>query len=267
MSAIHQPQLATGPSLRFLLPLYPGFQLLDAAGPLDILNFLSSPPHRIPITLTICAETLDPVPTKLSDLPLSDKWRYDSDAATGGIVNGRFTQKMSVDMTFEDVLSGKGEWDVMLIPGGVGSRVLRYPISTSEAGEGDVKGELAVQPLIDLIKSLAPKLKVGIMTVCTGSDILGYTSLLNKRRATTNMSRFADVAGRHRDVNWVKGARWVKSPVEEGKDGRGKENGEGLEIWTSAGVSAGMDLMLAFVAEKFGGRDVAWDLARRGECE
>jgi transcriptional regulator GlxA family with amidase domain len=49
-------------------------------------------------------------------------------------------------------------------------------------------------------------------------------------------------------VNWVRQARWVT-------DGN---------LWTSSGVSAGMDMMYAFVASQYG-EDIAKDLAQSGE--
>lgn len=49
-------------------------------------------------------------------------------------------------------------------------------------------------------------------------------------------------------VDWVAKARWVT-------DGN---------IWTSSGVSAGMDMMYAFITEVYGS-DVASDIARKSE--
>lgn len=49
-------------------------------------------------------------------------------------------------------------------------------------------------------------------------------------------------------VDWVREARWVN-------DG---------SLWTSSGVSAGMDMIYAFVASQYG-ETVADDLAQSGE--
>ena len=92
------------------------------------------------------------------------------------------------------------------------------------------------------------------------------------------MLRFKEVAQRHSAVKWVRGARWVKSGVDDGassdnrsvNEGRssGQENKERhLEIWSSAGISAGMDVTLAFIAEYYGGMDVSRDIARRLEYD
>jgi putative intracellular protease/amidase len=278
-----------GPPLTFLIALFPGFQLLDAAGPLDIFNFLSSPPYAAPIRmLFVGAQTHTPIPTKLlpsSVSSASQGWTYDLPAATGSpSVNESFNQSIKADVSFNDVLSSPTQYDILFIPGGVGSRVQLVNAS----GER----ELAIKPLIEFTREIAPRLKLGIMTVCTGSDILAHTGLLDGRRATTNMSRFEDVTGRHAAVDWVRGARWAKSPASHPisststsapagglESGVGSGTGTGnngnetakaashLEIWTSAGVSAGIDLALAFVAEKFGGMELARDIAVKAEYD
>ena len=89
------------------------------------------------------------------------------------------------------------------------------------------------------------------------------------------MTRFNDVAGRHKYVNWIKGARWVKSPVGDGastasqasETGNATAVGKDIEIWSSAGISAGMDVALAFVAEYYGGMEVSRDIAKRLEYD
>ncbi|ETN36352.1 uncharacterized protein HMPREF1541_08629 [Cyphellophora europaea CBS 101466] len=261
------PVPVEGPSLRILVALFPGFQLLDVAGPLDMFNILSGPPYNAPLRMSFAAETLDAVPTKLINTPNSTR-HFDVHGATGQAdVNASFNQRFAVDLTFADALADSQSWDLIFIPGGIGSRVFYEGTGTAANG-----GEptLAVQPLLDFIRRVtsAGRVSLGFMTVCTGSDILARTGLLDGRRATTNMLRFEDVSTRSPRVKWCRGARWAKSDVEDGKtSGRAKEEGGGLEVWTSAGVSAGMDLALAFVAEKFGGVEVARDVARRSECE
>ncbi|MCV3273754.1 DJ-1/PfpI family protein [Roseobacter sinensis] len=71
-----------------------------------------------------------------------------------------------------------------------------------------------------------------VMTVCTGSILLGLTGALDGRRATTNKIDFRDTVPLVPRVDWVEKARWVH-------DGK---------FFTSSGVSAGMDMALAAIA-------------------
>jgi transcriptional regulator GlxA family with amidase domain len=75
-----------------------------------------------------------------------------------------------------------------------------------------------------------------ILTVCTGAALLARTGLLDGKRATTNKRAFAWVTAQSDKVEWQKSARWV---VDD-------------NIYTSSGVSAGMDMMLAFIADRHG---------------
>ncbi len=81
--------------------------------------------------------------------------------------------------------------------------------------------------------------------LCTGTFILAAAGLLEGRRATTHW-RFGDLlAQRHPGVSVD------TDPVFTGSDG----------LWTSAGVTASFDLILAFVEEDLGA-EVARDVAR-----
>ena len=225
--------------------LFPGFQLLDVAGPLDILNTLSiqtpsstpSLAHLSPsasqITLTVAAESAGPVPTK-------------PPPSSSSTTNTAFSNALHATNSFAQLLplitSGSHPVDVLYIPGGFGTRLPdpKKPYS------------LAAQ---EFTAQIAKHVKVAIVTVCTGADVLARTGLLDGRSATTNKARYDYVAEGNPGVKWVKRARWVKSPAGEGKKG-------GVEVWSSAGVSAGMDVTLAFVAEKYGGIEVARQVAK-----
>lgn len=85
---------------------------------------------------------------------------------------------------------------------------------------------------LDLVDFVARRAKDGqhILSVCTGSFILEAAGLLGGRKATTHwklLPRMREIAG----VEAVE-ERFVR-------DGN---------VWTSAGVSAGIDLTLAFIA-------------------
>lgn len=75
-----------------------------------------------------------------------------------------------------------------------------------------------------------------VMAVCTGTVLLGMTGVLDGRKATTNKRDFTTTVPLAPGVEWVKEARWVV-------DGK---------FYTSSGVSAGMDMALAVMADLFG---------------
>ncbi len=77
-----------------------------------------------------------------------------------------------------------------------------------------------------------------VLSVCTGAFILQAAGLLDGRRATTHWKAMDGL--RDLGIDAVK-QRWVR-------DGN---------VWTSAGVSAGMDLLLGFIAEIDGDRAAA----------
>lgn len=255
------------PPTHYLLAIFPGYQLLDLAGPLDILNLLSLIKDDLPFTLTIIADTLEPVPSKPVPPP-SAKWSFDLQAQfpqTNGKVNTEFNQYLLPDVTFDQFLHALDDpstnkkdghfspVDVFLIPGGIGTRLSR--VGSDGQTISNVRG------LLDFIPKITPHISNAIITVCTGSDVLAQTGLLDNRRATTNMARYQDVMKKNPKVNWRSWARWVRSLPDKSAD---RAN---IEIWTSAGISAGMDVTLAFIAHHYGGLELSRDLAKRLEYD
>ena len=221
--------------LHYLVVLFPGFQLLDVGGPLDILNLASlniTPAKKV--ELTLAAEFSGPVPTKPPGL---------ADQGMNITCSQSIIATDEFGALVEAVKRGEVRIDVLLIPGGFGTRLpsAEEPYSL---------------PAQRFVTAIAPYVRMAIITVCTGSDILAQTGLLDGRRATTNKLRFTHVAGRNPGVQWLKTARWVKSVPEE------TQGGLPIEIWTSGGISAGMDVMLGFVAEYYGGLKVARNIAK-----
>lgn len=106
---------------------------------------------------------------------------------------------------------------IILVPGGMGIREL-------------VDDEI----ILNHIKNLSKHAEY-ILTVCTGSILLSKTGLLDGKRATTN-KRVFKWTNEFPEVNWVKKARWIKDD----------------NIYSSSGVSAGMDMALGFVADLLG---------------
>src|SRR5271154_1116010 len=145
MSQAH-PSLAFLPPLHYACVLFPGFQLLDVTGPLDILNLLSLQlPVANDITLTLLSNTLDGVPTKPPGIA-KDR------------TNTAFSQSLLPTATFASYLSslesGEQICDVLFIPGGMGTRLptISSPYSL---------------PAQHFVSAVAKLVKVAIITVCT----------------------------------------------------------------------------------------------------
>ena len=86
---------------------------------------------------------------------------------------------------------------------------------------------------------------VRVGSVCTGAYILAATGLLNGCRAVTHWSTCQDLANKYPDVKVEPDPIYIKDD----------------RIWTSAGVTAGIDMALAMVAED-SGRKFAIRVAR-----
>src|SRR5689334_1409514 len=84
-----------------------------------------------------------------------------------------------------------------------------------------------------------------VASVCSGAYMLARAGLLDGRRAATHWASAKDLARRHPAVEVDPESIYVR-------DGN---------VWTSAGVTAGMDLALALVEEDLG-RDIALETAR-----
>lgn len=98
----------------------------------------------------------------------------------------------------------------------------------------------------DLLTALAPlRAARRVCSVCTGTLLLGAMGWLRGRRATTHWMTCAELARRHPDVTVEPDRIFVR-------DG---------DVYTSAGVTAGMDLTLALV-EADHGAELARAVAR-----
>ncbi|MGB5821796.1 MAG: DJ-1/PfpI family protein [Saonia sp.] len=125
-----------------------------------------------------------------------------------GIVTSNNGLKTQVDTTMADVT----ELDILLVPGG-----------TSETYRATKDREL-----LNWVKAMDQRTKY-TTSVCTGSWILGAAGLLKGKNATTNWYRAKEKMNAY-------GAHFVKERYTN--DGK---------YWTSAGVSAGIDMSLALV--------------------
>ena len=99
-------------------------------------------------------------------------------------------------------------------------------------GVDDAAGDLA---LLDWVQGRAARAR-RVASVCTGAFVLAAAGLLDGRRAATHWTRCAELARRFPAV------RVEPDPIFV-TDG---------PVWTSAGVTAGIDLALALVEEDLG---------------
>lgn len=163
--------------------LFDGFELLDVFGPLEMFGMLKEK-----ATITMLA------------------------AQPGSIRSSQGPACVA-----DAALAGDLGLDVLLVPGGMGTR-----------------GLVSDQPFLDELRRQSDAARF-VATVCTGSGLLARTGALDGRSATSNKFAFKWAASQGPNVQWVPQARWV----EDGK------------FFTSSGVSAGMDMALGLIAHLF----------------
>jgi len=112
------------------------------------------------------------------------------------------------------------------------------------AGGPGVEAAAADPVLADWVRQRATQAR-RVASVCTGAFLLAAAGVLDRRRAATHWSRCDDLARRFPTV------RVEPDPIFV-RDG---------PVWTSAGVTAGIDLALALVEQDLG-RTVALAVAR-----
>lgn len=107
---------------------------------------------------------------------------------------------------------------ILLVPGGMGTRTL---VNHEET--------------INLIRDLA-KNSIYCLSVCTGSALLAKGGVLDDKVATSNKRALDWVKTNGERVIWKDSARWC---VDD-------------KFYTASGVSAGIDMALGFVSDRFG---------------
>ncbi|KAK4494660.1 hypothetical protein PRZ48_014016 [Zasmidium cellare] len=189
----------------FGLLLFPGFEVLDVAGPIEILNCLARREGYDDMNLSVINRTLDPVSPGPVPPHTAGK------AFTG---NQLYLPTHSLDTA--------PEIDVLLVPGGFGAFDLN---------------KTNLEDYIDFIRdrykgSDGHKPLKYLISVCNGAGLLAKSGILDGRRATTNKDFWEEVAAYGPKTHWIAKARWVT-------DGN---------IWTTSGVSAGADGVIAWLA-------------------
>jgi transcriptional regulator GlxA family with amidase domain len=187
-------------TLRIGALLFPGFELLDIYGPLEMFGMLGRVAD-MRVEIVMLAERAGSVasaqgPGGVADVTIFEAWTC----------------------------------DVLLVPGGPGAR-----------------REVDNPALLEALRGQAERSR-WVASICTGAALLARAGLLDGLRATSNKTAFDWVRSQGPQVTWVREARWVR-------DGR---------IYTSSGVSAGMDMALGLIADEFG-RDLSLRVARGAE--
>ena len=147
------------------------------------------------------------------------------------------------------VVGPGGEW--VIASAGLGLATAPLPPGNAELDTLIVAGgqgvhEAAADPaLVGWVRSRAGRAR-RTASVCTGAFLLAASGLLDGRRAATHWSVCAELAARYPAV------RVEPDPIFI-RDG---------SVWTSAGVTAGIDLALALVEDDLG-RAVALAVARQ----
>ena len=139
----------------------------------------------------------------------------------GGIVTNRNRVRIETEKASESPTGG-----ILLVPGGMGTRPL---VRDSE--------------FLSRLKTLVLSADT-CLAVCTGSALLAAAGLLKNRKATSNKKSWSWVTSVSGETDWIPKARWIT-------DGN---------FYTSSGVSAGMDMALGFVADRYG-REKACSIA------
>jgi transcriptional regulator GlxA family with amidase domain len=177
--------------------VFPGFQLLDAAGPIsafEIAGRLAAKPSVVKVL---------------------------------AIAPGAVKSSSGVEMMARSIRS-LGAISTLIVAGGEGTRAAARCSKT-----------------LAFVRAMV-KRGVRIASVCSGAYILAEAGVLDGRRATTHWQRTRHFLASYPDVKLESDKIFVR-------DGN---------VWTSAGISAGIDLALAMVTEDFG-EDVARETARQ----
>jgi transcriptional regulator GlxA family with amidase domain len=125
------------------------------------------------------------------------------------------------------VTASRGPIDTLVVAGGLGIPAACYD-----------------ETLVAWIHAAAARSR-RVASVCTGAFLLAQAGLLDGRRATTHWAACAVLAERHPEII-------VESDPIFVRDG---------DVWTSAGVTSGIDLALALLEEDHG-RDASLQVAR-----
>ncbi|MGW0424567.1 GlxA family transcriptional regulator [Streptomyces sp. NPDC003015] len=187
---------------------------------------MNSDPHRVAILVYDGVKLLDvagPAEVFGEANLLGADYRIALLSATGADVTSSIGMRIAVDGS----AATQTDPDTLLVPGGD-----IYPRTPVTRDLAEATGSLAA--------------RAGrVASVCSGAFVLGATGLLDGRRATTHWKIAGELATRYPKARVEPDAIYVR-------DGT---------LYTSAGVTAGIDLALALVEEDHG-PDISREVAR-----
>ena len=192
-------------------------------------------PHRVAFVVFPQAQILDitgPVEVLRASREFTAPGKRGYTVDLIGPTRGPFATSCGVqliaDRAFSDVsASALRSYRTLLVSGGVGIEAL---CANAEA--------------LQFVRDMA-RVVPRVASVCTGAFLLAAAGLLNRRRVATHWQHCAELAQRFPKLQVDADAIFVR-------DGK---------YWSSAGVTAGMDLALALLEQDLG-RDVALRVAR-----
>jgi transcriptional regulator GlxA family with amidase domain len=187
------------------------------------------PPKRVVFLAFPDVQLLDvtgPLQVFASANRLTEQTCYETSVVTA--IGGAVMSSAGLGLMTDKLPPSRGMTaDTVIIPGGAGV----------ETASRDAL-------LRDWVRDAAAKTR-RVASVCTGAFLLGASGVLSGRRATTHWSRCAELAAAYPDVT-------VETDSIHVVDGK---------VWTSAGVTAGIDMALAMLEADLG-RPVATAVAR-----
>ena len=148
-------------------------------------------------------------------------------AAEVGPLSASSGLTITASLSFEDVLGDDHAIDTLMIAGGHGS-----------------SAAMKDPTLVEFLRAAAPRAR-RIASICTGALVLAEAGLLDGRRASTHWFWCPKMEADYPGVQVDRDAIYVR-------DGN---------VWTSAGVTSGMDLALALVEDDLG-HEAALQVAR-----
>jgi transcriptional regulator GlxA family with amidase domain len=173
---------------RIAFVVFPGFQLLDAAGPIAAFE-IAGRYRADTYELAVLAPEAGPV------------------ASSSGV-------KMAAE-ALDD-----GPIDTIVVAGGDGTRSLPQ-----------------LAKIVAWLRVAAPRAR-RVTSVCSGAYMLAEAGLLDGKRATTHWQRSDDFARRYPKVRLEPDRIFVRED----------------QTWTSAGITAGIDLALALIEDDHGSK-------------